>query len=538
MRNLLFLYILTLVVSCANRVTPTGGARDTLPPVVKACSPPDSSVNFSESMIRIIFDESISLNDLQNQLLISPLMAERPEVRADKKQLLISLPDSLRPNTTYLIRLGKSIVDVHEGNPLEDFQYVFSTGEYLDSLELQGTVVDGSSSGAMKTMAVMAYRDTGQAGDSLPYKNNPDYFARTNDKGGFRIGNMAPGIYRIFALEDKNGNYRCDESDGEGLAFLSDPVKLPSPTPVTLRWSALEPAAVRILRIGRQDRFCAIVTFNKPVVNVGFVDHDGKSLDSANLRWSSLKDTLWICGAAEDDSINGVLTIDGLPMDTVRVLLSPASDSRSKTSGYQLSLRSSPSFGGAETPLLLSSFHPITACSDSVSLKEDDSKPLLLRPSINEKGAGIIRIDYPWKPGSRYDLFLPPGLVKDRFGRTSDSLRLQFRVPDAETTGSLTVRLKGLQPGISYLLNYLSEKDEVVRSYALEADSIVSTAWLPPGKLRLQLIRDDDRNGRFTPGSFALKRQPEMVWEYAELITLRANWELEVLFSITEADTR
>jgi len=146
MRNLLFLYLLTLVVSCANRVTPTGGARDTLPPVVKACSPPDSSVNFSESMIRIIFDESISLNDLQNQLLISPLMAERPEVRADKKQLLISLPDSLRPNTTYLIRLGKSIVDVHEGNPLEDFQYVFSTGEYLDSLELQGTVVDGSSS--------------------------------------------------------------------------------------------------------------------------------------------------------------------------------------------------------------------------------------------------------------------------------------------------------------------------------------------------------------------------------------------------------
>lgn len=538
MRQLLFLLIMSVVVSCANRVTPTGGVRDTLPPVVKTCSPPDSSVSFSGNTIRINFDELITLNDLQNQLLISPLMAEMPEIRADKKQLSIKLPDSLRPNTTYLIRFGKSIADVHEGNPLEDFQYVFSTGAYLDSLELTGMVVNGSSSRAMKAMSVMAYRDTGLAGDSLPYKSKPDYFTRTNDKGGFRIGNMAPGSYRIFALEDKNGNYRCDETDGEGLAFLSGPVELPALTPVTLRWSALEPAVVRVLRIGRQDRFCAIVTFNKPVVNVGFIDHAGKKLDNANLRWSALQDTLWIYGSAESDSINGILTLDGLPIDTVRVLLNPASDPRSKPSGLQLSLRSSPSSGGAEIPLLVSSFHAISSCGDSVSLTEDGSKPLWLRPVVDDKGSGLIRIDYPWKPGSRYDLFLPPELVKDRFGRSSDSLRLQFRVPDAETTGSLTVTLKGLQPGARYMLNYLSEKDEVVRSYSLEADSIVSTARLSPGKLRLQLIRDDDRNGRFTPGSFARKRQPEMVWEYAEPITLRANWELEVLFSIPDSQGR
>ena len=538
MKRILFLSILFLVVSCANRVTPTGGPRDTLPPVVKSCSPPDSTVNFSGNTIRINFDESVTLNDLQNQLLISPLMAEKPEILADKRQLLIKLPDSLRPGTTYLIHFGSSIADVHEGNPLADFQYVFSTGRYLDSLELTGAVVNASNSRAMKNMAVMAYRDTGVAVDSLPYKNNPDYFTRTNDKGGFRIGNMAPGSYRIFALEDKNGNYRCDETDGEGLAFLLGPVELPVLKPVNLYWSTLEPPTVRVLRIGRQDRFCAIVTFNKPVNNLGLIDYNGKNFDKANLRWSALKDTLWIYGSAESDSINGILTIDGQPFDTVRVFLKPASDSRAMPTGLQLFLRSSPSSGGSETPLVLSSFHSISACSDSVSITEDDSRPLYLRPVVDEKDAGLIRLDYHWKPGSRYELFLPPGLVTDRFGRSSDSLRLQFRVPEAETTATLTVRLKGLQPAAYYILNYLSEKDEVIRSYSLESDSIVNTAWLSPGKLRLQLVRDEDRNGRFTPGSFTRNRQPERVWEYAEFITLRANWEQEILFDISEPEER
>ena len=536
MKNILFVFILFFVVSCANRVTPSGGPRDTMPPVVRSCSPPDSSLRFSSREIRITFDELVALNDLKGQLLVSPVMISPPEVRAVKKQLIISLPDTLQSNTTYTIRFGKSIVDVHEGNPLEDYQYVFSTGDYLDSLVLAGNVVDAATSRSLKAMSVMVYRDMASAGDSLPYNSVPAYFSRTNDKGGFRIGNMASGRYRIYALEDKNGNYRYDESDGEGLAFLSDPVDLPYHLPLKLDWSVPEPEKLRVRRIGRQDRFCAIVVFNKVARDVGVIDFSGNSIDGGTLRWSVQRDTLWLYGVGGKDSVNVILTTGGQPLDTVRVSLRPSQETAVAPAVFQLSVCSSPAMTGVGAPLLLSSFHTLASCCDSVLLKEDDSKPLWLRPIATD--AFQIRLDYPWKPGSRYEVFFPAGLAKDRFQRGSDSLRLQFRVPDTETTASISLKLTGLNPGANYLLHYLNERDEMIRTYSLSGDTVINTAWLPPGKIRLRLIWDDDGNGRHTPGHIGKMRQPEKVLEYPEQVILRANWELEVIFATGEAKGR
>ena len=158
MKKIIFSLLVLLLASCANRVTPTGGEKDIEAPKLLATIPENKSIRFNSNEIHLQFNENIALNDLQGQFLVSPLMSKMPEVKANKRELIITLPIDLAPNTTYTLNFGKSIVDVHEANPLENFQYVFSTGDFLDSLKVEGTVVDASTVGGIKSI-------TGLSGD-------------------------------------------------------------------------------------------------------------------------------------------------------------------------------------------------------------------------------------------------------------------------------------------------------------------------------------------------------------------------------------
>src|ERR1017187_10000846 len=164
-----------LANQCAQIVTPGGGPKDTKPPHVIKYSPDSAAINFKSKRIVILFNEFIQLNDVQKNLLISPPMKKMPDVKVKGKMLVIDLKDSLKKNTTYTFNFGKSIKDYTEGNTLEDFQYVFSTGTYIDSLQLSGKIKNGFDLKTEKDILVMLYDSLN---DSVPYKKLPSYFAK------------------------------------------------------------------------------------------------------------------------------------------------------------------------------------------------------------------------------------------------------------------------------------------------------------------------------------------------------------------------
>lgn len=226
-----FLLVLTALLfsRCAQIVAPTGGPRDTLPPVLLSAVPPDSSLHFKANKIELGFDEFIQLKDVQKQMIIAPNPKKQPEMQVKLRTLTIKWKDSLAPNTTYIINMGDAIEDFNEGNPLKNFRYVFSTGDYLDSLEISGRIVDANTGLPDSLMAIMLYNipDTGHIGDSIVSQEKPVYYTRSKGDGTFLFQNLPHRTFKLFALNDANGDLQYNDST-EAIAFLAQPLKLDS----------------------------------------------------------------------------------------------------------------------------------------------------------------------------------------------------------------------------------------------------------------------------------------------------------------------
>ena len=167
----ILLLILTIALSlwqCARRGSPTGGDKDTTPPVLLQAFPPSGTTNFSGKHIRLSFDEFVVTKDLRKQLIISPPMNTFPIISptSASRRLDISLLDTLKPNTTYVLNFGNSIQDYNEGNPYTDFKYVFSTGATIDSLWYEGDVTDALLPEADLSVTLMLYPYNEQYKDS------------------------------------------------------------------------------------------------------------------------------------------------------------------------------------------------------------------------------------------------------------------------------------------------------------------------------------------------------------------------------------
>ena len=180
-----FKYILFLIVlatvSCAKRGAITGGLKDTLAPILKTSFPKNFSTNFKGTEIKLTFDEYIKLKDLRKQLIISPPMKNEPLILPTNvsKYLSIKINDTLQPNTTYSFNFGQSITDNNEGNPYNQFKYIFSTGAYIDSLSIGGTVKDAFNKEVESFVSVMLYDVNDKFIDSVVYNENPRYVTNT-----------------------------------------------------------------------------------------------------------------------------------------------------------------------------------------------------------------------------------------------------------------------------------------------------------------------------------------------------------------------
>lgn len=516
----------SLFLGCAQIVNPDGGPKDVTPPFVVDYAPDSAATNFTGNKIVIQFDEYIALNDLNKQLIISPALKRKPEISVRKKDLIIEFKDTLAANTTYSISFGKSIRDITENNVLGNFRYVFSTGDYIDSLTCRGTVVNALTLRGEKNVLVMLYRNTS---DSVPYKEKPYYYTRTDDNGNFTLTNLAPAKYKIFALADEGEDYLFNSKE-ERIAFSDslidiranvDSVRLLMFKEKPVKQSLTKGIA---LAVGVYN-----FTFNLPVEqpSVTFL----KPLPAGTntfFAFSTQGDTLtaWF-DKLETDSVFFVFNSKGIPFDTVPMKVEKPKQKTGK--GESRSFIITDNLRGGKlipgTTLRLNTNNPI--------MKFDSSKVVLvrgkdtLRPETSRPSPRSILFTQVFEEDSTYRLYIAPGAIVSLFGEKNDSIVMNFSLQPARQFGNLSVKIPELAPG-NYVLQLLDDRDNIVRDTLIKGPANCSFNLLTAGNYRVRLIVDSNKDQRWTPGNYSAKLQPERVIYYSAAIRVRAGWDMDV----------
>jgi len=207
---------LVLNTGCANQIPPTGGFRDSLPPILISAKPADSSKNFTGKKIVFEFDEFVTVENASQNLLVSPTSKIPPQVDSKLRTVTVTIKDTLEPNTTYTYDFGNAIKDINESNILKNFSYTFSTGNKLDDLQFTGKVLIAESGLADSTLTAVLYR---KADDSAINKEDPRYITRIDKNGNFLFKNLPPGTFYVYAFEGASRRYY------KGLfAFADSPI--------------------------------------------------------------------------------------------------------------------------------------------------------------------------------------------------------------------------------------------------------------------------------------------------------------------------
>ncbi|GAB3415438.1 Ig-like domain-containing domain [Niabella aquatica] len=221
---------------CASIVPPSGGPRDSLPPVIISVTPENETLNFNAREIKIEFDEYVELNDIYKNLIVSPFPKLMPEVSRKLRTVTVKIKDTLQPNTTYVYNFANAIKDLNEGNKGKDLLYVVSTGTYIDSMQLSGVVKMAATGKADSTLSVMLYSNLD---DSAIVKERPRYVTTVDSSGIFFFRYLAPGKYRLFATKDESGSYMYNEE--QIFAFADSVITIAPEPPAPVRLWAYQP---------------------------------------------------------------------------------------------------------------------------------------------------------------------------------------------------------------------------------------------------------------------------------------------------------
>lgn len=231
-----------LAQRCANAVAPTGGPQDTTPPVVVEAVPENRNINFTGKKIEITFDEYITLENANQNVMISPPMTEKPDIKLKNKTVVIKFKEDLASNTTYTINFGQAIKDLHEGNAFKDYVYSFSTGDVIDTLSIAGKVLNAEDKKPVEDIYVTLYAADRDNLDSLPLTTKPNYITKTDKEGKFSLNGLANKKYLVFALKDVNSNLYFDQPNEE-VAFLDTLV------PASYPWTPQKPQPLDTIAI-------------------------------------------------------------------------------------------------------------------------------------------------------------------------------------------------------------------------------------------------------------------------------------------------
>jgi hypothetical protein len=510
---LLLIVVLSLSASCANRVVPQGGPVDEDPPELLSSSPENMSVSFNEERVVLRFDEYIRLEN-QDQIFISPPLSEPPRFRADGKEVIVELPEVLSPEITYTISFGNSIVDNNEGNAFRDFKYVFSTGSTLDSLILEGRVLRAEDLKPEKDAIVVLYPDT--VPDSSVFRIMPTYYSRLTDDGYFTLHNIRAGDYRLFAIEDANRNFLA-EVPSERIAFYGATLEVPADTFLNLFTFKQRPGDIKVLNSRSSAPGISVVTFNGPASDASCHLLRNELIYS---KFNTYGDSLWLYHKTMSDS-TGIVINTGIEDDTLWTFR--------KLSGDDF-------FGGIGITGFKRNGSDSLDINFNLPFKVIRSDNILIDTTVIEYVINQDERDFATmitvpRPDSTATLLILPGSINDINDMPNDSIDIVLSIPEERQTGILELNITPPDSGNTYVVLTDASGMRIEKLYVAETGTF-EVSRLIPGKYVLSSFLDVNEDSEWTPGDFYGNIQPEKVLLNASDIVIRANWSVQIEWTI------
>lgn len=555
---------------CANPVAPPGGPKDTLPPRVLHTVPPNRSINTIPERVIIYFDEFVQLDNPSQHITINPPINKEINYLVKGKKMIIRLPkEKLAENTTYTIRFGGAVKDFNEGNVQDSFYFVFSTGAYLDSLRIKGQVIQAETGKAEEAFLVGLYPN-GTEKDKITDKK-PVYYTRTDRKGHFLMEHVKPGQYRLIGFKDENYNYLPDLPE-ERIAFYSEVLpKSDSVSPILLR-SFPQAGMVQATEIRVNQPAHISVIFSAPPSQVAIRTlTDSLPAEVLTYVFNNRRDSLNIFyrpHPALSDSL--LLTINGaiadtfkLPekftqIDSLRILL-PSLQCNSKpqlfVSGGTKGIKKTTSSSVQATTVITQDYfmpfylywnRPATLVSrETTDLKMTlflikDTLKLPVSYRLLPMPENIIWGVYPenntWQQQSTYELTISDSVFIDQYQLFNTASKFRFTTTQAEAYGSVWIRVDSLKPAVNYLAELVSTNNQIVaRSILLGKETqTIHFQNVIPGKYLFRLVEDTNNNHSWDTGDILAGDQPEHIIIFPDPVEVRAKWETEISFQISD----
>lgn len=581
-----FVGVTILAAACANIGNPSGGARDEDPPVFVGANPAQGSTNVDRTRMTLTFNELVNVKDSYEKVVVSPPSRVPPKVSTVGRRVVINF-DSLAPNTTYTVDFADAIEDNNEANKLEGFAYTFSTGETIDTLRIAGMVLDSRNLEPRQSILVGVHSDLN---DTAFTKTPLLRVAKTDDRGRFNIRGLKAGTYRVFALEDKDGDYKYANPE-EDVAFYEVTV-----TPYTESDEVTDTVfnsytgEVDTVTSRTRTRYLPndilLRTFNSQIRNQYLTKYERIDSTRVFFKFNTKADSLpklsivfpdSVMGGMEDAVLERTLKRDSLVYwlperilhtDSLKIAASyMRTDSTGNLTMYEDTLRfftdrpRPTKKKKNEKPKKISVADSISAITLGVKFsasQQEVYKPIEIEfdtplASLNKQAFRLEQkvdtlwvkakkeftltqrdsvsprhflIEYPWDFDTGYRLVADTMAAVGIYGKPTRPISQEFNTKKEEDYCSLTFNLTGLEPDIPTFVELLSTSDAVMRTEPVVNNRVIFK-YLAPGKYYARIIEDYNGNGEYDTGNFELNIQPDLAYYYPKVVNLKKNWDKE-----------
>lgn len=570
--------------SCANTTTPpSGGPKDTIPPVITKLDPLPGTVNVPRHKTKLFleFNEYVTVKDPKS-LFLSPPLEKSPKFKLKGKGVLVSFESDLDSNKTYTLDVTNAIGDNNEGNMFPGYTLVFSTGDRIDSMMVTGIVQDCNTLQPLKGATVMLYKDHA---DSAIFLKRPDAAVKTDDWGYFCLRNIQDTVYRMYAIIDENNN-NLYEAESEKVAFIDSlvqPVNVVNDTLPELQKYDMKdtvnclarkneyelsifrekPSKQLIVNKERVGERTAYITFMAPYAQIDSIWIKGVPSDKLITQFNVMQDSLeiWVNDPKEQPD-TFYLNVKYMKTDTLGMLNSfteelrlakPKKGLAAKTSRKDIKKEDTTAVFTLEAkpetveqygfvfefkyPLVEDAFDSLTFRYLNPKQQEFKEKYSVTQDSLNLRKY-VVRPNVDLLPGYEYFLKVPHRKFKDINGFYNDSTEVKVTLPNDDKLSSISLVLSNVSN--KYIVDLLNEKrDQVLRSYIIDKDSTLPFPYLKAGKYSIRITEDVNRNGIVDTGNLLEKKQPEKVLFYkledgSFLIDIPEMTELEQNIDVAE----
>ena len=556
---------------CANIMTPEGGPKDTIPPVIVKLEPGNFATNFTAKKIYIEFNEFVQIKDQNKEMFTSPAMKKLPLLTTRGKGIVITIRDTLKENTTYAIDLGSAIRDNNEGNPINAMRYVFSTGDKVDSMMCSGYTADSYKADSVSRTFIWFY-----IADSLPstpgydstiFNRKPDVIARAQNNGIFIAQNLKPVNYRIYAIGDKNDNQLYEP--GTDMVGLLDTIYNPATMPEFAIWfdslrmyPSAEPQLYfrmftdkafvnqRLVEAVRPEQKKAILYFNTDYPRIDSLIFDNISSDKILIDpQTDGRDTvaLWFNVPAEQlpDTIKGKIVYyrhDSLrqlsktrePLKLAWKLVETKEQEKERERIEKEKEKAAAEGREYKDPNYKNPFSLRISAGKEVNPEKGfdisfgtpavkfDSTAVELLAVAEDKSTTPIKsrfvrdtmnmcrwfVEAPWKEKTNYRLYIPKNSITDVMGYENDSTVVEFATYDPEKFATVSLNVKGSKEN-RYIVLLTDSSGKTIQELKDVKTGNYRFNYVAPGDIRLRIIEDKNGNGKWDAGDVIAGLQPE-----------------------------